>query len=831
VRARREAARRPEGWRAATGLWTIGLVLAGAARAELPAGWAVHVFAGRIHEIETAGGVLACATDGGLLLYDPATDAWAPIADAGCPDRDCLTSNRLTSVSRDAAGRYWLGTAASGVVAYRPHEGPDEYARFFERNGAPGANLLADSVTCVEAWSDQVVYVGTTVGVAQIDLAGDVLSYNPDADRRTDAGGDVRGNTVRDLAVDADHVWVATDAGPSRYGRRPPYAVEFLPDSLPSPGCWSVEVLGGAVYVGTDTGVFAWNQAAHAWRRLEDTVNPASTPAFRALGLARLPDGRIAASSEPHLWLHDGSRWVQNTPPFTVTIGSRRLPTVAVRGDTLWTSQGNSLGMGAFLERWTAAGGWTRHRPSAPPVSEMRVVSLDAQGNAWVGTRFGGVARLDPAGSWCLFDADDPSVRANMFDAAGHVFGLAADRAGTVWFTPLGFSGETSPVDVLRADPACVHANDVWQRIDAGELGFGGRYWRILEDGAGNRFFLSDADGAGGGIDVLSPDGTASLNLRGDLLGGSKVLALGFDQRDTAWKFAYFGIDDQGNAGLRQWYQDEPLFGGGGPGPINFTTLPLGTLSVTAYRDIVVTGPPADPVLWVATDAGIFEYEVDRGVRLQLGAKTGAAAGLLGVDVKDLQLDDFGNLWIATIKGLNRIRLGERVPGGPVTVDAYTTIETIRELNDASTAGQIYDSTRNLAPLPSPAVNSLAYDAARDVLFLATTGGLVSLDVQGIDRRAQRALTEAILYPNPVRLDAGHREVRLGRVSEAARVTIYNLEGEKVCEIEPVEEGDVVWDLDLPSCIDGDVQAASGIYLVRIETSAGSTLRNLVVVR
>src|SRR5262249_44113030 len=57
--------------RCAAGWMLLAAAAAAPARAELPSGWSVHSFAGRIRDIETSGGVLACATDGGLLFFDP----------------------------------------------------------------------------------------------------------------------------------------------------------------------------------------------------------------------------------------------------------------------------------------------------------------------------------------------------------------------------------------------------------------------------------------------------------------------------------------------------------------------------------------------------------------------------------------------------------------------------------------------------------------------------------------------------------------------------------------------------------------------------------------
>ena len=64
-------------------------------------------------------------------------------------------------------------------------------------------------------------------------------------------------------------------------------------------------------------------------------------------------------------------------------------------------------------------------------------------------------------------------------------------------------------------------------------------------------------------------------------------------------------------------------------------------------------------------------------------------------------------------------------------------------------------------------------------------------------------LEQAVLYPNPVRFDAGHAAVRLAHVGEPATVTIYTLEGQEVCTVTDREDGDIVWTLGTPSCLEG----------------------------
>jgi hypothetical protein len=135
--------------------------------------------------------------------------------------------------------------------------------------------------------------------------------------------------------------------------------------------------------------------------------------------------------------------------------------------------------------------------------------------------------------------------------------------------------------------------------------------------------------------------------------------------------------------------------------------------------------------------------------------------------------------------------------------------------------------------LPAAKVNALAYDAARDRMWVGTEAGTALIDVAGLSQHARTALDQVVLYPNPVRLDAGHHEVRLANLSEPATVTIYTMEGEEVCTEPDRKDGDIVWTLGAPSCLDseGNFRAASGVYLVRITTSAGSTLRTLVVIQ
>ena len=809
---------------------------AGVADAALPPGWAVHTFTGRIHEIDTAGGVLACATDGGLLFFDPATNRFAPVvADAGCTDRNCLPSNHLTSVSRDAIGQYWIGTRAAGLVAYAPQAVGRQFDRFFALNTAPGGDLLSDSVTCVEAWLNEKVYAGTNRGVAQIDRAGDVQSHNAEAGRLL--GTHLKGNIIHDLAVDANFVWVATDSGVSRYNRVPPYAAQFIPDSLVARETFTVEILGGVVHAGTSRGVYTWQETGAYWRRLG-----AATPQFKVLGVTRISGNRYFAGSEAEVWYYNGFVWGRLSPPGLPRLGSRVFPTMAATGDTVWTSQSNTDGKGAFLNRWhrpeptMPAGRWDRFEDDALPVSSVQRVSLDPLGNVWVGTLLGGVGWLDRAAdSWCIYNGN--TVGNNLSDPDGHVSALIADRTGKVWIHALPNTTLRAPVDVLTPGAGCNHTADAWAHIAPDDSGFGGRYWGAKEDGLGRRFFYSDGEQetalVANGIDVIAEDGRRVGNIRADVLGGNGVGALAFATLSGAWSQAFVGINNQRNQGLKRWRLSDQndVEGVFEPNTGNFTVMTLpSSIDVSGYRDIAVV--PGQDLIWVATDNGIFEYDTQRSElrRRRYGIKVDAKAGLLSPDVRDLEIDDAGNLWIATALGLNRIVIAGLTLADSVVIDAFTTIEAIRERNASSRFGQLYNAARDQAPILHADVHALGYDRTLKRLYVGTVGGLASVDVLEFQRRAASSVTDAIVYPNPVRLDAGHEEVRIARLGEPATVAILTMEGEEVCRID-VEDGDVVWDLHAPSCLGGTLRATSGMYFVRITTASGSVVRPLVVIR
>ena len=810
------------------------------ARAELPVGWEVEVFSGAIYDMVADGSIVVCATGGGLLLYDTQTDTFAQIADAGCVDGNCLRSNQLTALDRDARGQYWVGSLQSGLTVVRPPLGSGEYGYFFADNLSFGGGLQADSVIAVDVWMQESVYVATTRGVSQIDVAGALENFNRQASRSSGVDGFPTA-PINDLLADSTFVWVATDAGMFRYQRDPPYSVFPMTTGFVGTVAHAVKRLNGRIHCGTDVGLLIWNESGSTWERLAS----ASPQDFAVLDFAALSGNpvRYVAGSRTDFWFYNGFAWGKLSPPSLPLLQGRLFETVLAIGDSVFACQVNDTDEGGFLEILDARPGviqWSRRQKSSIPTSSINRIGVSpVNADVWVGTQFAGVARRNSSGEWCVFNGNDANVAANMTDAAGRVEAMLVDRSGDAWFTPLAISART-PVDRLHGDRQCDHTQDAWAHIPPDSLGFGGRYWEIQEDGTGNRYFLSDGDvPSPGGIDVVSADLLQSTNIRADLLGGDAIGALAFDRIDATWQFAYVGVNSRGRQGLLRWTNSNDIFN---PGPANFNVRNL-PKDVNEYRDIIVDRRAGREHLWVATNEELFQYDLLRQDTLRtIGLKLSAKPGLLSPDIRDLELDDFGSLWSATTKGVNRINLDELASSGILALDAFSTRETVTEINDSNPAvGRLYDPVVTIKPLPSSSVISLAFDSQRRELLIGTALGMAILDVTRVGVRPTTPVDGAFAFPNPLRVFQGNEVMYIGGISEEASVRIYNLEGELVFErtnVVPVALGETpafkneAWDLKTQgSTAEGYFAAASGVYLVRIETTQGSKVTSIAVIR
>jgi ligand-binding sensor domain-containing protein len=225
----------------------------------------------------------------------------------------------------------------------------------------------------------------------------------------------------------------------------------------------------------------------------------------------------------------------------------------------------------------------------------------------------------------------------------------------------------------------------------------------------------------------------------------------------------------------------------------------------------VEQGP--DGSIWVGTSAGLVRYS--QGRIDSFTVKTDIRdEGLIGGTVCDIEFDGRGRLWVATNRGLNLID-----PDGTITAAYTTALEWQRNL-------QLIYPSDVISPLPDHSCSALAYDPSGGFIWIGTKNGLARFDANE-PVEVVRPMSDMSLYPNPVHAARGDNALRIWGISGLVDIRVYNLEGELVHEVTGVAEREVAWDL---LTING-YQASSGIYIVYVKGTGGTSMRKVAVIR
>lgn len=253
-------------------------------------------------------------------------------------------------------------------------------------------------------------------------------------------------------------------------------------------------------------------------------------------------------------------------------------------------------------------------------------------------------------------------------------------------------------------------------------------------------------------------------------------------------------------------------------------------------------------VKFVATQShGVLAFDETRssGSRF-LALSEDDEGNLPTTDVRALSVDQTGNLWIGTVRGI-RVYFGadnifedsdpqtndiiivdeDGVPKELLFEQTVTDIEVDGSNNKwiaTSASGVFYmssDATETLAhftkdnsPLPTNTVNNIEIDAETGRVYIATAKGLLSF--QGTATGPKESLENVYAYPNPVR-PGFSGNLTISGLTDNANVKITDIEGNLVFETTS-EGGTLLWDLTAF----GRHKVASGVYLILIASEDGS---------
>jgi hypothetical protein len=259
---------------------------------------------------------------------------------------------------------------------------------------------------------------------------------------------------------------------------------------------------------------------------------------------------------------------------------------------------------------------------------------------------------------------------------------------------------------------------------------------------------------------------------------------------------------------------------------------------------------------WMATNRdGVIGFNESSNTfkKITIGTDTG---NLPASDVRALAVDNRNQLWIGTIKGLRILsnvgsfQTGSQLTANPIIIlddnlaqellyEQFITDIAVDGANNkwigtadsglflVSPNGQEtkYHFTINNSPLPSNVINDIDINSATGEVFIATSKGMISF--KGIATKASEDLTNAYVYPNPVRPEYDGT-VKIAGLINRANVKITDIAGNLVYEAIS-EGGTMEWD----TTAFGKYKVASGVYMIFISAQDGveTKVKKVMIIR
>ncbi|MFE3867657.1 T9SS type A sorting domain-containing protein [Flavobacterium sp. LS2P90] len=259
---------------------------------------------------------------------------------------------------------------------------------------------------------------------------------------------------------------------------------------------------------------------------------------------------------------------------------------------------------------------------------------------------------------------------------------------------------------------------------------------------------------------------------------------------------------------------------------------------------------------WLTTNKdGVigFNENNNRFKKITSGADTG---NLPIADARVVAVDTRNQLWIGTTKGLRILpNVGsfltdDKLTTSPIIIlednlaqellyEQFITDIVVDGSNNkwigtadsgvflVSPSGQEtkYHFTTNNSPLPSNVINDIDINSVTGEVFIATAKGLVSF--KGVSTAANDDLSNAFVYPNPVRPDY-QGTVKISGLLDKANIKITDIEGNLVFE-KISEGGTIEWD----TTAFGKYKVASGVYMIFISAQDGveTKVKKVMIIR
>ena len=708
----------------------------------------------RAIELDPSGTALWYATGGGLVRLDLTRGVYQVLSRP-----EGLPSSDLTSLAVLADGRLLAGTTDWGVIL-RTAGGRWVRAGVFD--GLPDERTFHLSLaTGAGDPGKHAVWVGTLRGARRFIVQSAFL----EPDRASPVT--LADYAVYDIAGDSSGaVFFATNGGVWRMDREGGFTRYGSAE-----GVGSLEV--SQVESGPEGGIYIVSGGALSL--FTGNVFTRVHPPFEGSAVTALP--RLASGAEPLLaaaaagriyfmgadrsWREDrniGEKVISLGP---LAPGASRPAAGTERSGIFWPD---------------AEGGYQSLSLPGPLYNDLSRVAVDNRGTVWTSSASDvvpaaqtGLNRYDGQ-TWQNFTQAGSPLIFNLVSSLGPALD-GRIYLGT-WFGPSGVG--SGGVNILGDNSTADPGDDRWETFRANSSGLTMDVirGRMAFDTQGGVWVASRVNqDQPGGLDYFDP-AQARFTSYSAGLGELDVHTVALDGLGNLW----IGYVNRGLA----------VIPGGFPGGQPVRDIPSFRAAVgeTGIVDLAVDGTNR---LWIATPAKVvlLNFQEDAADENKFSYTEIKPPSFAGLAVKALAVEGYTAAWFATESGIYRLAL---------------------------TGAQEWKSfDRGNSALASDAVNDLALDPGRSILWAATAAGLSALPLSSGDKEPGKS-GKLVVRPNPWR-PAQQGWLAVSGMPRFSKVSILTVSGEPVRLFAPRDNPDALFFWDGSNAQGRD--CASGVYLIQ----------------
>ena len=674
-----------------------------------------------------------------------------------------------------SGGDVW-SASSGGAVRYTP--GAGEFSKVLRDRPAA---LVSNELSCVAVTDGNREWYGTRgfglnlreAGEWTLFTAGITLLPSNEINCLASSGGSLWVGTTLGLALVEGSSIVATYSKSSTGGGIPDDVINDIMATDDTVWCATSHGVGRGVKVGS-----AWN-----WTSV-------STGLTNLLVICvAFKDGNVWAASGDGTYELQGGTWVkQGSLPMWYVYDLRQA------GAGFYAAVGDS---GVMV--WQGSG-WVNSSPRGLS-GRFRHLTSDASGNLWCATSTGLVQYDGSAWNRIAFPGpqlnyvEDLSLSPDGVVWAATRSGAAALKYdGSDWSrydysTTGGGFQDAWLFSVFAPDPdtvwfghCCLDGTRVDRLTVAGDV----EAWTtfpfvnakdIIADASGKVWFSSD----GYGIYTYDPSDESTGHVMASVgrLASNSVEAVAPVSPSKRWVgHMVSGVDYWDDRGTAEETDDRWK---------HFTTSDgLASSSVTS---MIAVGDKA----YAGTLSGVSVFQDTLWLKNYTVTDLAPASD----EINDVAVDGLGNVWVATTTGVARI----------------------------PTSGEIAVYTYATSGLVNNQVLCIAVDDARGEVWFGTPTGMAVLEAWGSE--VGRDLSEAYVFPNPLRPASGVAAVRIAGLPSEAEAWVYDLGGRQLRSLGVVSNGDVLWD----GTDSGGAAVPTGVYLITLKAGDASSVCRMAVIR